>query len=107
MTTPTRVDIGTLIYRDPEFRSGRPCIAGTGMSVHAVAELYIQGMTADEIAAEFPDIPRSHIHAAVTYYVANQAEIDGDLAEDDELHNTAWAIMSLARMLTGDPLYRH
>ncbi len=101
MTTPTRVDIGTLIYRDPEFRSGRPCIAGTGMSVHNIAARYIRGDSADEIADEFPDVPRSHILAAVAYYLANKDEIEGYLAEDEKLHDTMWALHSLARMLTG------
>ena len=81
------VDIGTLIYSRPDFRNGRPCIAGIGMSVHAVAARYLQGRSADEIADGVPDIPRSHIYAALAYYFANREQIDADLAADKAEHD--------------------
>jgi len=31
------IDIGTLIERSPEIRNGRPCIAGTGVTVRRIA----------------------------------------------------------------------
>jgi uncharacterized protein (DUF433 family) len=34
---PSVVDIGTLIERSPEIRKGRPCIAGTGVTVRRIA----------------------------------------------------------------------
>jgi uncharacterized protein (DUF433 family) len=83
MATPTHVDIGSLIYSDPAFRGGRPCIAGTGMSVHAIAARYQRGESADEIAADLSDIPPSHVLAAVTYYLANQRVIDEELAAEE------------------------
>ena len=90
MAAGTPVDIGTLIYSNPSFRNGRPCIAGTGMSVHAVAARYRQGQSVDEIAADIPDIPLSHIHAALAYYLANRervdAELDSEAAEHDRLY---------------------
>ncbi|MDA1096097.1 MAG: DUF433 domain-containing protein [Chloroflexi bacterium] len=76
------IDIGTLIYSNPDFREGRPCIAGTGMSVHAVAVRYLRGETAEFIAEDIPDIPLSHIHAALAYYLANRQQIDVELAEE-------------------------
>lgn len=82
MASDTLIDIGTLIVVDPDFRNGRPCIAGTGMSVHAVARPYSNGEPANEIAADFPDIPPSHIYAAIAYYLANRDAIDADLAAD-------------------------
>ena len=87
MATGASVDIGTLVYSDPEFRNGRPCIAGTGMSVHAVAARYLQGQTAEQIAADIPDIPLSHIHAALAYYLANREQIDADLAAEAAEHD--------------------
>src|SRR5438874_9523114 len=83
------VDIGTLIYSDPSFRGGRPCIAGTGMSVHAVASRYREGQCAEEMAANIPDIPLSHIHAAIAYYLVNRAELEAEASEYDRLYN-AW-----------------
>ena len=45
------VDIGTLIERSPEIREGRPCIAGTGVSVMRIAGWSNLGLLPEEIAA--------------------------------------------------------
>ena len=91
MAARAPVDIGTLIYSDPAFRGGRPCIAGTGLSVHAIASRYREGQSADDIAADIPDVPLSHIHAALAYYLANReefdAEFDSEAAEYDRLYD--------------------
>lgn len=85
MTTSTPVDIGTLIHSDPELHSGRPCLAGTGMTVHAVAARYLNGMSAEEIQDQFPDLDITLFYAAITYYLANRARIDAEMAEDRAL----------------------
>lgn len=85
MTTSTPVDIGTLIYSDPALHSGRPCLAGTGMTVHAVAARYLRGMSAEEIQDSIPDLDLTLFYAAITYYLANRARIDAELAEDRAL----------------------
>ena len=82
MLTDTPIDIGSLITSDPAFRGGRPCIAGTGMSVREVAARYRAGETAEEIS----DIPRSHVHAAIAYYLANRAQIGAELDEEAALY---------------------
>ena len=82
MATTAPVDIGQFVYSRPDFRDGRPHIAGTGMSVRAVASRYLRGETADEIADDLDDIPRSHIYAALAYYFANREAINADLAAD-------------------------
>lgn len=87
MATTAPVDIGQFIYSRPDFRGGRPCVAGTGMSVRAVAAYYKSGMAPDEIADNFPDIPRSHIFAALAYYFADQEPIDADLAAEEALYD--------------------
>ncbi len=87
MATTAPVDIGQFIYSRPDFRGGRPCITGTGMSVRAVAAYYNSGMSADEIWANFSDIPRSHIYAALAYYFANSEAIDADLAAEEALYD--------------------
>ena len=87
VATTVPVDIGQFIYSRPDFRDGRPHIAGSGMSVRAVAAYYNLGSSADEIAADFPHIPRSHIYAALAYYFANQEAIDADLAAEEALYD--------------------
>jgi uncharacterized protein (DUF433 family) len=78
------VDIGTLVYSDPDYRDGRACIAGTGMSVRSVARRYLGGMTVEEIADDIPDIPKSHFYAAIAYYLANRESMDAEMAAEDE-----------------------
>ncbi|BAY94449.1 MULTISPECIES: DUF433 domain-containing protein [unclassified Tolypothrix] len=86
------IDIGTLITRDPKLHSGRPIIAGTGTSVGRIAALYKQGYSAEEIAADKPHLTLVQIYAALTYYHANQAEIDTDLAEEQAAYEELAAL---------------
>jgi len=80
---PVAIDIGTLIERSPEIRKGRPCIAGTGVSVLRIAGWYNLGLTPEEIAAKLEHLSLAQIHAALTYYHANRDEIDSDLAAEE------------------------
>ncbi len=78
----TVVDIGTLIERSPEIRKGRPCIAGTGVTVRRIAQWNSLGLTPEEIAAKIEHLTLAQIHAALAYYHANREEIDNDLAAE-------------------------
>lgn len=82
MVRQASVGISSLIESRPDLHGGRPCLAGTGMTVHAIARRYLQGQRAEEMAADLPDIPLSHIHAALAHYLANREQIDAALAED-------------------------
>ena len=79
----TSVDIGTLIERSPEIREGRPCIAGTGVTVRRIAGWYNLGLTPEEIAARIDHLTLAQIHAALAYYHANRDEIDSDIAAEE------------------------
>ncbi len=83
MAINTPVDLSTLIGARADLHGGRPCLAGTGMTVHAIARRYLQDQRAEELAADLPDISLSHIHAAIAYYLANRERIDAELAEDE------------------------
>ena len=48
MTTVT--DIGSLITRTPGIRGGRPCVAGTGVSVRRIVGYYKLGLSPEEIS---------------------------------------------------------
>jgi uncharacterized protein (DUF433 family) len=80
---PTAVDIGTLIERSPEIRRGRPCIAGTGVTVVRIAGWHNLGLTPEEIAAKIEHLTLAQIHAALAYYHANRNEIDSDIAAEE------------------------
>ena len=83
------VEISSLLYRKEGFRDGRPCLAGTGMPVHTVAGLDIQGLSPERILEEFPHLDLPRIYAALAYFYANRelviAEMDADLVEAERL----------------------
>ena len=80
----TVTEIGSLISRRPKIRGGRPCIAGTSVSVRRIAQWHNMGQTPEEIVQTFGGhLSLAQIHAALAYYYANQEEIDVDLAAED------------------------
>lgn len=80
-------DIGELIVRKPEIRGGRPILAGTGVSVRSVVARYKRGLTPEEIADSYGHLSMAQVYAALTYYHANQEEIEADLAAEDRLYD--------------------
>src|SRR5262245_40080833 len=77
------IDIGSLIVSSPEIRHGRPCIAGTGISVHRIAIWYKLGHTPEEIARRYGHINEAQVHAALAHYHANRAQIEVEIATDE------------------------
>jgi uncharacterized protein (DUF433 family) len=55
------------IVRDPEVRSGKPCIRGTRITVYDVLEYLAGGMSEAEILGDFPDLARDDIRACLAY----------------------------------------
>jgi uncharacterized protein (DUF433 family) len=70
------VEIGTLISRTPGLRGGRPCIAGTGVSVQRIATWHNSGLIPEEIVHKIGHINLAQVHAALAYYYVNKSEID-------------------------------
>jgi uncharacterized protein (DUF433 family) len=52
-----------LITCTPGVRSGKPCVAGTRITVADVLEVLASGMSQDEILIDFPDLSPEHIQA--------------------------------------------
>jgi len=75
-------DIGTLITQTPGVCGGRPCIAGTGVSVRRIAGWYKMGETPEEIAEQYGHLSLAQVYAALAYYHAHQDEIDQELLEE-------------------------
>ena|SRR5437660_2124642 len=76
-------NIGTLIISSPEVRSGRPRIAGTGVTVARVVTWYKLGLSPEEIADEIGHLTLAQVYAALAYYHSNRNEIETDIANDD------------------------
>jgi uncharacterized protein (DUF433 family) len=80
----TVTEIGSLISRRAEIRGGRPCIAGTGVSVRRIVQWHNMGQIPEEIVQTFGGhLSLAQVHAALAYYYANQQEIDADLASEE------------------------
>jgi uncharacterized protein (DUF433 family) len=84
------VGIGDIIQTRPDYRQGRPFIAGTGMSVGSIAVLWKEGLSAEQIVDEKSPLTLAQVHAALAYYFANREKIDADLiAQDEETERVA------------------
>jgi uncharacterized protein (DUF433 family) len=76
-------DIGTLIEQTPGICGGRPCVAGTGVSVLRIAGWYKMGSSPEEIADQYGHLSLAQVHAALAYYHANRDQLDAELAEEE------------------------
>lgn len=62
-------------------RSGKPCIAGTRMTVADIATMYLRmGQSLEEIAGRYR-LSLAAVYAAMAFYFENRQEIDQRTAE--------------------------
>jgi uncharacterized protein (DUF433 family) len=70
------------IVVDPGIHFGKPCIAGTRITVQSVLELLNEGLTFGEIIADYyPDLTVEDIRACLSYAIA--------LVSGEDIHLTA------------------
>lgn len=67
ITVPPMSSPPPLITCTPGVRSGKPCVAGTRITVSDVLEVLASGMSQDEILSDFPDLRPEHIQAVLRY----------------------------------------
>ncbi len=80
-------DIVAFIVRTPGTVGGRPRINGTRMPVQVIVGWYKKGYSAEEIAEQYDHMTLAQIYAALTYYHANQQEIDADITAEEALYD--------------------
>jgi uncharacterized protein (DUF433 family) len=61
------MDYRSRITIEPGKRGGKPCIRGLRITVYDVLDYLASGMTEDEILADFPDLERDDIRAALSF----------------------------------------
>jgi uncharacterized protein (DUF433 family) len=76
------VALDTLLVRTPEICGGRLRIDGTRITVLQIATLFLQGLPAEEIADQYPNLSLAQVYAALAYYHANRAEVEAELASE-------------------------
>ena len=60
---------------NPEIHFGRPCVAGTRITVRTVLELVNEGLAFDRIIADYhPDLTDDDLHACLDHAIALIAE---------------------------------
>ena len=62
------------ITYDPKIMGGRACIRGMRITVSLVVNLVANGMTAEEIRNEYPDLELEDIRQALQYAASLAAE---------------------------------
>lgn len=75
-------DIGSLIEQTPDACGGRPRIAGTGVSVRRIAIWSQQGLSPEEIVNELESVTLAQVYAALTFYYANQTQMDAEITSE-------------------------
>ncbi len=77
------IAIESFLVSTPDVCGGRVRIDGSRITVHRIATLYRQGMTAEEIASTYSHLTLGQVYAALAYFHANRDEIEAELAADD------------------------
>jgi len=65
---------------NPAIRTGKPCIKGTRITVYDVLEYLAGGMTEDQILADFPDLTREDVRAALAFAAARERRLTNSVA---------------------------
>jgi uncharacterized protein (DUF433 family) len=72
------MDYRARITIEPGKRSGRPCIRGLRITVYDILDYLAGGMSEDEILADFPDLEREDIRAAIAFAADRERRLMAD-----------------------------
>lgn len=72
------------IEKDPARCGGQPVVGGTRIRVAMILSAYRLGMTVEEIVQQYPTLQPADVHDALAFAYDHLAEIEVDLAADDE-----------------------
>ena len=61
------MDLTSVIETSPGVRSGKPCFAGTRITVYDVLDYLASEMTSPEIVGDFPELTDQHVRAAIEF----------------------------------------
>jgi uncharacterized protein (DUF433 family) len=66
-------ELQAYIVIDPEIRFGKPCIKGTRITVGDILQWLSGGMTEQEIIADYPELQKAHVRAALAFAAERDA----------------------------------
>lgn len=82
------------VVSDPGMHGGKPYIAGKGVTVHYIAQLYNLDWTVGDLIEQFELTP-GQVHAALSYYFDHKIEMDRLI--DQLSHDTKTLLDELTR----------
>ena len=65
------------------FIEGQYLVGGTRVSLDSLVYLFREGMSAESMVDSYPALTLEQVHGALAFYLANQKEIDANLAEGE------------------------
>ena len=74
------MDYRARITIEPGKRGGKPCLRGLRITVYDVLDYLAGGMSEAEILADFPDLEREDIRAALAFAADRERRLAGDVA---------------------------
>ena len=66
----------------PDICGGRLRIEGTRITLNQIVVLYKQGLSAEDIADQYPHLTLAQVYSALAYYHAHQATVEADLVTE-------------------------
>ena len=79
--------LDALLVATPGVCGGRIRIDGTRITVHRIASLYKEGLSAEDVVQTYPHLSLCQVYAALAFYHANRAEIEAELAAADAAYD--------------------
>jgi uncharacterized protein (DUF433 family) len=68
-----------------EKRNGGYYVIGSRVSLESIIYPFVDGASPETIVEEFPTLSLEQVYGAITFYLANRAEIDAYLTETEKL----------------------
>jgi uncharacterized protein (DUF433 family) len=79
--------LDALLVVTPDVCGGHIRIDGTRITVHRIASLYKQGLSAEDVVQTYPHLSLCQVYAALAFYHGNRANIDAELAAEDAAYD--------------------
>jgi uncharacterized protein (DUF433 family) len=75
------MDLHDRIRIDPAIRSGKPCIAGTRITVYDILEYLAGGMSQEQLLEDFPALGQEDVRTALQFAAARERRLAASLMD--------------------------
>jgi uncharacterized protein (DUF433 family) len=84
-----------------EYRNEGYWVWGTRVSLDSIVYAFLSGLSPESIVQSFPLLTLEQVYGAIAFYLANQADIDAYLAQEE----AEWDAMPQPLILSAPDLY--